>query len=197
MTDHLLVLHSTDPLDAPDRATLIRVLRAEGLLGEPVDVRQETHYLAGERFLQGITFLGCSPTLYRGDGAGPSANHIQVSPLLAQPVYLGGDNTKPPACPHCRRREPDWRAMLAAWQQAGMQARHHCPQCGQSSAVHTWNWREYGGFGRLYLAIWGITEGIAVPADGLLASLANISHHPWRYFYFAGQAPTAASWSIA
>jgi hypothetical protein len=58
-----------------------------------------------------------------------------------------------------------------------------CPNCGQPIQAAGLNWRQSGGYARLFLDIWGIHTGEAVPSDRLLNGLAQASGGPWHFFY--------------
>ena len=192
MMDNKLILHCTDPEAVPvDRAALIHTLGAEGLLGEAFAFRGTTHYQAGEAFLHLITFLGCSPSVAtrpaHAAATGAGFCHIEVSPILAEVTFLGGSNTKPPLCPQCRGRETQWHELLRTWSFEKQACGWTCSHCGLGAHPHRLNWREYGGFGRFYLAIWDIAEGTALPGERLLALLRAQTGCAWRFFYFTGE----------
>ncbi len=190
--DEKLILHCTDPEVIPaDRAALIQALHGEGLMGEAFPFRGATHYHTGGNFLHLVTFLGCSPRVATrpADAAVTDTGfcHIEVSPILAEVAFLGGSNTKPPLCPRCRGRETQWRELLRTWSLEKQACGWTCAHCGPGAHPYRLNWREYGGFGRFYLAIWDIAEGTALPGERLLALLRAQTGCDWRFFYFAGK----------
>ena len=195
MTRYKLVLAPVDPeFVPPDVDGLLSALDRLGFLGTPFALAGRTHYQAGERFLDLITFLGCSPviSLVPPDAStDPAAHadafcHIGLWYAGEQPLFVGGRNTTPPRCPNCRQREETWQALIADWRSSPDAYRWRCPGCGHRAQAFELDWRQSAGFGRFLVEVWGIHPAEAVPGDALMDTLRRSTGEPWSYFYWQG-----------
>ncbi len=162
------------PVDAVEAA-----LRDVGLISTPL--AEPGRFRVGERFLQLLAFLGCSPVVEL-DADGPNGCQVQLRPAGALPEWAGGSNAAVPRCPGCRQRIDDWRDRLPGWRAEPL-APWSCPGCGRQTAPWALDWRQQGGFGRLFVEVWGIYPGEAVPGDELLEALRGAGGGAWRHFY--------------
>jgi len=140
-------------------------------------------FFAGERFLQLVTFMGCSPAI-RLEPEGPGDRefcHLRLQKFPEGIRFLYGDNTRPPHCPNCRRRIGEWPSALAGIT-GQPETPHACPHCVIPSPPLEWNWRQQAGFGRIFVRVTPIFPGEAVPIDSLLYDLGEPTP-PWSYFY--------------
>jgi hypothetical protein len=184
MPSNLLVLHPKDPNHTVDPDLLRERLQRLGLAGETIVFEGEEHLRPGERFLELITFLGCSPVVSLGEPGltGEEFCHLQVGAPSSAPRLLSGTNLKPPRCRHCRQRVEAWEALhrsalknpTVAWR---------CPACDKASPALALDWRRCAGAARQFLTIWGVFESEAVPGDELLGALEQTGGAPWDYFY--------------
>lgn len=176
--DNRLLLHPRSPHFAPTSAAVIAALGAIGLIGEPFEFAGRRHYRPGEEFLSLITFLGCSPVVALGapGATGSEFCHVAVHGPHAASRLLVGRNTKPPRCRGCRQPVEEWPELVAA-------DHYTCGGCGRTAAVAELDWRQCAGAGRLFVEVWGIFEGEAVPGDALLAALGRVGGGEWGYFY--------------
>lgn len=185
MSTAKLVLHPTDSDAAPTQATIIQNLLELEFIGADFSLDGQTHFYTGAAFLEGVCFLGCAPSIQLDPppaAADPQAEartggfcHIQLQGSTERPQARYQPD-QGPRCRHCR-------ATLPATALIGWNSRLACPSCGQASTPSTLNWRQSGGYSRLYLDIWGIHTGEAVPSDRLLEGLALASGGPWSFFY--------------
>ncbi|WP_303904932.1 hypothetical protein [Thiohalomonas denitrificans] len=175
MPENLLILHPAEPHTCISEAEILEVLREIGLADDEFDWQGERHFRPGERYLQLITFLGCSPVVSLGEPGvtGDEFAHLAIEVKGDHPVLMAGSNIKQPRCPKCRERvtsvqeNSDW----------------HCPACAHETTTECLDWRQSAGFGRIFVKIWGVFEGEAVPSDELLRRLEAIADTPWKYFY--------------
>ena len=180
-----LVLHPEVDMLAPSNDALVRVLQDLRLIGASFTLDNLTHFYTGPDFLDGISFLGCAPSLQLDPPAPPADPladaragrfcHIQLQAPTSQPRLRlkPGQN---PRCRHCRRDLPTHLIQSS-------NVAVTCPDCGQSTRPAGLNWRQSGGYARLFLDIWGIHTGEAVPSDRLLDRLGQASGGPWQFFY--------------
>lgn len=185
MSNHTgrLVLTTADPLAGPDATLLIESLARAGFIADPLPGRRDA-YAVGANFLSLLTFSGCAvaiSTVPRPDAA-TELCHVRVSNLSALPRLLWGRNTRPPRCPCCRVRLPDWRRRIA---DRPDQTRPGvtCTACGDTRPPWRWDWKEQGGFGRLFVLVEEVFPGEAVPTPPLFDLLTDACGLGWRHFY--------------
>jgi hypothetical protein len=180
MSTGRLILAPSDPLaPAPAGESLVAALRAIGLAGAELDPARQT-FQAGERFLELISFLGCSPHVdFEPPAPGSEAFcHIALIGPSEAPVLLHGVNTAPPRCPGCGARVTDWRERLS-----GAHEGLCCEHCGRSLTAAQLKWRRSGGFARLAVEVRNVFPNEAVPVPELMQCLARETGGEWTYFY--------------
>lgn len=193
---HRLVLHPRAPEQAPSTNALAAALAGVGLLGAELVYRGERYYCAGERFLDLVVFLGCSPVIElapQTDAAGEPLMagfcHVHLPPACPAPRLWRGDPRVRPRCPHCREGIADPLPVPAL---APGSAELLCPACGRASAVAALDWRRSAAIACRFVEIGGIYPQEAIPAEGLLTALEAVGAGPWDYFYAGGPAPGEA-----
>ena len=73
---------------------------------------------------------------------------------------------------------------MDAWSDAPLNHLASCPHCGQRENPATYNWRQSGGVGRLFVMVENIFPQEAIPSDELLSVLrGDESGMPWSFFY--------------
>ncbi len=196
MTRSKLLLTPINPQVIPaDTDGLVKKLDNLGFTGRPFPLIGRTHYLPGDRFLELVTFLGCSPVVALlpplDAPADPAAHadafcHIGIWYAGERPAFISGRNTTTPRCRECRHREPGWQKMIQAWRSSPEVYRWRCPACGHDASPFELDWRQSAGFGRFFVEIWGIHPAEAVPGPALLEALRYSAGEPWDYFYWQG-----------
>ncbi|MCU7959762.1 MAG: hypothetical protein KZQ58_07125 [gamma proteobacterium symbiont of Bathyaustriella thionipta] len=175
------------PLDAGAQVNierLIAALQEAGFIGEPLAAADEAAaWRIGERFLQLLAFMGCSPHIEVSPPADGSFDfcYVQLSGPHADIQLRTARNTAPPRCPACRYRIADWKALLHG--QQSVNSAYVCAQCATRSQWYDLDWRQSAGSGRLFLEVTQIFPSEAIPGDELLALLRSVTKIPWRYFY--------------
>jgi hypothetical protein len=181
MASNLLVLCPADPFAAPPLAPLMQRLHEAGFMG--VAMGQPGVHKPGDEFFEFVSFLGCSPVVSLGEpGKTAEICRIEIPAPLDAPRFFAGANLKPPRCPGCGYRTPEGRAIGEAWEH-DHHAHWRCPACGREYAAPQLGWRQCAGFGRVFVKVWGVFEGEAVPSEALLRLLAEASGQPWKEFY--------------
>ena len=193
MPAHKLILLPENPLCPPvDCGQLADVLQSIGLIGEPLELENRRFFPTGDRFLQLISFLGCSPMIElepptdRSTLASASADgkfcHLFLD--CSKSLVFRTDSQCPPArCPDCRQPVADWRNIIENWKYNPAQADWTCASCDYHGPFTGLNLRKAGGFGRTFIEIRGIYPSEAVPTDTLLASLQRLTDAPWKTIY--------------
>ena len=183
-----LVLHPNIDSRIPPGDMIVQTLRDIGLIGSAFTLDDQTHFYTGPGFLDGVSFLGCAPSIQLDAPALPADQqadaragrfcHIQLHAPTDSP-RLRYKTRHNPRCRQCRTEIP--AALLQTWAELGTNG--VCPDCGASLVPTDLNWRQSGGCARLFLDIWGIHTAEAVPSDRLLDHLAQASDGPWHFFY--------------
>jgi hypothetical protein len=182
MTNGSLILHPKNPAENPvPTAGLMRHLGAIGLLGAPLD-KENSVFRVGSRFLQLISFLGCSPYLQLdppGDGS-DNFCHIIVRGPFESPKLLYGEGAHPPRCPSCG-------ALMKQWKEGVDSGLIGCGECGSKHPPGSIAWGKQAGYGRLFVEIRNIFPGEAIPVAELMSALQDLGIGEWGYFFLQGR----------
>jgi hypothetical protein len=182
-----LVLTPKDPFYLPENLDrIIQRLRDIQFCADRIEGLEGRHYLLGDRFMQLVAFMGCSPFI----NLEPTYDdqpfcHLFIQGPYAQPMFMRGRNTGAPRCESCRKRIPDWDSLLQQWQADPENFRAACPHCGHSQSPAGYNWRQSAGSGRLFLCVENIFPSEAIPSPELLKTLETGENMclAWSYFY--------------
>lgn len=174
-----LVLYPDADLPPPDPEAVLQLLDALGVIGPAFVLDGRTHYRTGPAFLDHLTFLGCAPAIELDPPAAGLAEaaragrfcHVHLQPHAGTPRV----RHRPGQPPRCRACRGEFTAESLATAGDGF----ICPGCGRRSPAQGLNWRQAGGCARLFLDIWGIHTGEAVPGEQLLERLGA----DWSFFY--------------
>ena len=171
---------------APD---LLDGLSKIGLIGKAFQLQDSMHYQVGEQFLEQVIFLGCSPYIalqasevVSGENVDKGEGYCHVCIRQTDELHwmLSSDAVEARCC-RCRASTPFHLPEIT------LDLPSVCPACKQALGWNDWDLRKKGGIGRTFIEIWGIHPHEAVPAESLLAGLANCSKVNWRYFYSYGK----------
>ncbi len=176
----LLLLHPVHADWVPDdRRHLTERLSQAGLL-DGAACGPEGWCPVGNKFLNLVTFLGCSPDIRLAPDPGAPEREfcrVRVREHRAAPHFRFARHLPTPRCPACRSP--------VAVDGGGMSVdtQIKCPRCGARAPVPRLDWKRAAGYARLFIEISGVYPGEALPTDGLLALLREVSGCDWRYFY--------------
>lgn len=176
-----LILTPAKAWDCPETGPLVAALSESGLIGAPIHGLVHA-FRVGPAFLELVAFTGCAVAITSDPLVGRAFCHLQMPPASPEPRLHQGRNTRPPRCPGCRGRLPDWSTRLAGWAD-DPHADLICPTCGAAHPPWRWDWKQQGGLGRRLILIEEIFPGEAVPTPALLGILEQASGAGWRYFY--------------
>ena len=183
MNNASLVLCPLDPYWTPPvDHDLAQFLQSIQLIGETY--QNQAQFLAGERFLELVAFMGCSPDIRfePGDSEDPFCN-IVLRPHTATVEFHCGDHAHTPRCPRCRAPISNWQDRITDWQDQGAESLWSCPGCAYEDSPWRFNWRRSAGFARCFIEIDNIFPKEAIPQQQLLDKLDSHYWVSWHYFY--------------
>jgi len=160
--------------------TILATLKQVDLIDPKLQSNTSHQYRAGNAFSTLISFLGCSPTIK--ETSGHDSHKIQIKYYEQGGCFLGGKNTSAPSCPACKHKFQDWQDLLRQWSDDN-DLQIHCPSCETASLLQDLDWHYRAAFSSLEVIINDIAEGVALPSDSLLRSLAEQTKCNWHFFY--------------
>ena len=167
----LALYPTTQPFD---QAAIIEVLKANGFIG-----KQETanRYLAGDKFLDSIAFLGCSPDIaFEAEGDKPYC-YIELPQPASHKKFHFGKNTKAINCQKCSTCLSDYS------QVDQLNLSLVCANCQYNNPLSNYNWRKTAFLSQACILIGNIYPAEAVPNESLLNTLSTINADLWKYAY--------------
>ncbi|MDQ7016123.1 MAG: hypothetical protein Q9N68_07080 [Gammaproteobacteria bacterium] len=183
MNAKLILFSNHIEWQAPNNV-LIETLQQLQLMADPLPNRDD-HYRSGERFMEHLTFVGCSPFIaLQPEEAKANQTYCAIHlPQQSNHYYSAVDSmSTAPHCPHCRKAHPTWQTALQQWHKNQTQ-RWSCNICEKTSAPWQWNWRKQAAFGRSVIEILNIHPHEAIPSQALLDALHALNQTPWQYAY--------------
>lgn len=187
-----LVLHPQDAAYAPESREIIReILHKTGFIAglcrlpDNRSTPAEQGFLAGEQFLQLLTFMGCAPkiNLAPQHEADRDYCHIVLSPVYAQVHFRSHERDVFARCPECGRRDENWHVLLECWQTDRSLTKYICPHCHKSMSLYDLRWRQLAGFGRFFIDVFSIFPQEGIPTSHLMSELENVCAQSWTYFF--------------
>ena len=172
-----LVIYPTNPNWTPDNPELLlKTLQEVGLAGEILD-KNENSFLVGKKFLNHISFMGCSPNIkFDNENNDGKFTFIRIT-IKKNITALTGKHNFAPHCPQCKKPEKNWRALLKDNQLT-------CSHCETNSNAWLFNWRKSAGFARCFIEITDIYPKEAIPQPSLLDFLEKNFETSWSYFFY-------------
>lgn len=143
------------------------------------EIYNDNHYLAGEKFLRLITFLGCSPNINLFPVENDTHCFISLIEQTSQAQYLGYISSVNPKCPNCKKRIANWKT--DSWNKTGEIC--CCDKCNTQTPYAKLNWKHECGFSRCGFEIAQIYPHEAVPTEQLLNRLEKETGVKWNYCY--------------
>ena len=175
-----LVLHSTDldyfPEDINDFTNKCEKIGFLSLEDKGLDTG---YYLTGENFLQQITFMGCSPYLkiYPDDENDTDFCSVFIPATSQTAKLITSKQARCPFCPQCKKTLPVDMSILIA------KTVLSCPNCQCHLRADELDWRRNAGFVNFAIVISNIFPKEAIPTEGLLNGLSQITGGEWKFFY--------------
>lgn len=134
------------------------------------------NFYVGERFIDHITFLGCSPAIALSPEDGEQFCFVCVNELSDKPRLYYGSNTPAPHCRQCKETREDWKLMLD-------DGDTFCTRCNMQERQQSLVWRKMAAISRLAIEIMHVYPHEAVPSPHLLEELAKVTNVEWAYAY--------------
>ncbi len=173
-----LVLYSNSA-ESPltEIGTIINSLQEMGLLGQPIYPGKD-RFLTGERFLQLISFVGCSTNVCLAPKTDQDTGycHLIIKGPFSQPRLFWGKNKRPPRCPACKETISDREDNIDNWT-------IRCSKCGNTTKLEDINWGRQAGYGHIFIEISNVFSGEARPVHDLLVNLGQLTDSKWDYFF--------------
>lgn len=175
--EYSLILHSANPEIACEQSDLIKLLKDIQF----IDLEEtSSRFQIGEKFLQQMTFLGCSPAIELAPNGEQAYVYVEVPDTLPVITFHSGKNLKFPRCPACKETLNTIATDIA---QAKDINSLPCPSCQQAINPLQFNWRKSAFFGKSKILIGNIYEAEAVPNENLLSYLSELTGDNWKYSY--------------
>lgn len=173
-----LVLSSLDQMFVPESfEDWIEALQKTEFVGE---MCLPQRYRVGECFLDGVTFLGCSPELQFEPREDLRFCHFYLPAPTEQPRAWAHHHLPASKCPQCKSAIP-WPGSTDPVFPADS---GKCANCGHRYSLESLAWRKRQlCFSCAPVVIWDVGDGEAVPADVLMLKLQELSGSDWRFSY--------------
>lgn len=175
--EHLLVLHPANPETASTQDDLINLLKEIQF----IDVEETpSRFQIGDKFLQQMTFLGCSPNIELAPNGDQAYVYVEIPATSSEITFQSGKNIKFPRCPSCKDTLKTIASDIAA---AKDSSKLSCPACQGEIDAMKFNWRKSAFFGKSQIIIGNIYDAEAVPNENLLSYLSKLTSDTWKYSY--------------
>ena len=163
----------------------MEALRAIQFISAPLGDEKGRRYLAGEGFLNFITFMGCSPYIAFEPPPDGSMDfcHVQFSVLHDRPRFRSASCNVFARCPQCGKRIQQWEKAIADWRTDPASTALRCDKCATEVSLYQLGWRHSAGFACMFIDIYSIYPQEGVPTDSLLDILGKACGVRWGYFY--------------
>ena len=154
----------------------ITQLQDNGLISREIS-EQENSFFTGERFLDYISYMGCSPAIqFEANETSNQFCHIKFYQYDTAKLIVSQKQTRAPHCPKCSKPVKDWLNNKT-------KKTIHCELCNTTANIGHFNWRKMAGYAHVFIEITDIFPKEAIPQQLLLDKLAHITDTEWLYFY--------------
>ena len=149
---------------------------------DPTDEKQADIFYTGERFLEHIAYMGCSPAVqFETSDESDSFCHIRLHHYNEAVLIVSRKQSRPPQCPRCNKPVRSFDVSKQGEKTTPEQI--SCESCHEASQPDEFNWRKLGGCARTFIEVTDIFPKEAIPQQSLLDRLAAITQTDWHYFY--------------
>lgn len=173
----LILASGPNELQLTESMELTCALREMGLTGQCLD-SGEGRFLTGNRFLQLISFVGCSTNVCLTPRASDDHAfcHLTVKGPFARPRLVRDGKSRPPLCPLCKESLHDLKGCTDGRMII-------CGSCGRKSRPEDIAWGRGAGYGRIFIEINNVFPGEVRPVPELLMDLGRLTGTEWVYFF--------------
>lgn len=183
-----LVLYPTNTEYVPDDWGCIKLgLEKLGFIGGAIPLGDENYYV-GDRFLQLITFLGCSPQIQIEPTSQKEPDDDKFCRVVLSKAsdniqfkYFSRDVAA--RCPKCRKNLSCWSGWVEQWRESPNATSVKCEHCACDLSLFDLNWRHNAAFSRCFIDVWHIYPQEAIPTEELLRVLSEVTNQEWDYFF--------------
>ena len=137
----------------------------------------DTYYLTGNRFLEYIAYMGCSPAIqFEADEDNKNFCHIKIHQYESAQLIVSDKQARAPHCPNCSQSVKNWQTKQS-------DSSILCDRCNTKSTIEKFDWRKMAGYAQLFIEVTDIFPKEAIPQQLLLNNLSDITDVDWQYFY--------------
>ena len=159
-----------------DISKFVTQLQHNGLISEAIAER-ENSFFTGERFLDYIAYMGCSPAIqFEASTAGENFCQIKIHHYDAAKLIVSQKQARDPHCPNCNKPVKDWLSYKT-------EESISCRSCNTTANIADFDWRKMAGYARVFIEITDVFPKEAMPQQILLDKLTGICKTDWQYFY--------------
>ena len=169
----LILFSGSGPIKSKDTDCLVAALSGIGMIAGRIG-NSSYDYFAGERFLDHVSFLGCSPNIAFSADESDQYCYVHFNDAKATPRIHSGMNTAPPKCSECGQVQNNWKQCVQV---------DYCGRCTLEDRQTLFKWRRKGALSRWVIEVMNIYPHEAIPSSLLLMSLAEVTGVEWHYAY--------------
>ena len=178
-----LILYNKNLVSKTIETECIKLLQDIHFIGDKLTYNNDQFYLVGDKFLNLITFCGCSTSIQTD----PDENNsnfvaIKLSTFTDKQYFYLGKVPFNYSCSNCKSsiNLTDNNIKRFSIKQDDY---FTCPECNHHNYYHQINWRRKAGIGQFFIEIHGVFDGEGLPNDELLRDLNNLTESNWEHFY--------------
>lgn len=159
-------------------SSFISALQDIGFIAEKTGITsKDNNYSTGDKFLDFIAYLGCSPAIKFEPGINDERYcHIQLHQLASAQLIYNRSQPRKPHCLNCKKPLNNWLTDKST-------STITCRQCHTTLSFDQLNWRKMAGYAQLFIEVTDIFPKEAIPQQLLLDKLSIITGTGWHYFY--------------
>ena len=125
-------------------AKFITQLTTIGLISKPTNLNENSFY-TGERFLDYVAYLGCSPNIqFEASNKDENFCQIKIHQYASEKLFVSRIQSRAPHCPNCNKPVENWLENKT-------DTDIHCILCNTTSKISEFNWRRMAGYARVFI----------------------------------------------
>jgi hypothetical protein len=160
-----------------DLSPFIASLQKIGLLAQRINSSDDNNYFIGDRFLEYIAYMGCSPAIqFEASENKSEFCHVKIHHYESAKLIFSQQHSRAPLCPNCNKAVTNWHANKT-------ESQIFCKQCNTTSHIDAFNWRKMAGYAQIFIEITDVFPKEAIPQQLLLNKLNEFFDVKWQYFY--------------